>query len=165
MRQLLCLLALCLVFQVQADILLGKVIHVADDDTITILDVTNNQHKIRLTGVDALEKRQAFGNVSKHSLADMVAGQSVAVEWAKVDKYGRKVGKVLLAGLGANLEQVKRGLAWHYRAYEREQPVIDRLAYADAEVEAKAARRGLWADVEPVPPWEFRRKLKVETYR
>jgi endonuclease YncB( thermonuclease family) len=145
MRQLLCSLALCLMFQVQADTLLGKVINVADGDTITVLDDTHTQHKIRLTGVDAPEKRQAFGNVSKQSLADMVAGQSVAVEWAKVDKFGRKVGKVLLAGLGANLEQVKRGLAWHYRAYEREQPVIDRLAYADAEVEAKAARRGLWA--------------------
>lgn len=88
----------------------------------------------------------------------MVAGQSVVVEWAKVDKYGRKVGKVLLAGLDCNLVQVKRGLAWHYKAYEREQSVIDRLTYADAGIEAKAARRGLWADTEPVPPWEFRHK-------
>ena len=88
----------------------------------------------------------------------MVAGQSVAVEWVKVDKYRRKVGKVLLDGLDCNLVQVKRGLAWHYKAYEREQPVIDRLAYADADIEAKAARRGLWADAEPVPPWEFRHK-------
>ena len=90
-------LALCLVFQVQADTLLGKVINVADGDTITVLDDTHTQHKIRLTGIDSPEKRQAFGNVSKQSLVDMVAGQSVAVEWVKVDKYGRKVGKVLLA--------------------------------------------------------------------
>ena len=104
------MLALCLVFQVQADTLLGKVINVADGDTITLLDDTNTQHKIRLAGIDAPEKRQAFGNVSKQSLADMVAGQSVAVEWVKVDRYGRKVGKVLLAGLDCNLVQVKRGL-------------------------------------------------------
>ena len=65
---------------------------------------------------------------------------------------------MLLVGLDCNLVQVERGLAWHYKAYEREQSVIDRLAYADAEVVAKAAKRGLWADAEPVPPWEFRRK-------
>ena len=87
----------------------------------------------------------------------MVAGQSVAVEWVKADRYGRKLGKVLLVGLDCNLVQVKRGLTWHYKAYEREQPAIDRLAYADAEIEAKAAKRGLWADAGPVLPWEFRR--------
>ena len=104
-------LALCLAFHVQADTLLGKVINVVDGDTITVLDDTHTQHKIRLTGIDAPEKRQAFGNVSKQSLADMVTGQSVVVEWVKVDKYGRKLGKVLLSGLDCHLVQVKRGLA------------------------------------------------------
>jgi len=106
------MLALCLVFQVQADTLLGKVIKVPDGDTITVLDNTHTQHKIRLAGIDAPEKRQGFGNVSKQSLADMVAGQSVAVEWVKADRYGRKVGKVLLAGLDVNLVQVERGQGW-----------------------------------------------------
>lgn len=153
-------LALCLVFQVQADTLLGKVINVADGDTITVLDDTHTQHKIRLTGIDAPEKRQAFGNVSKQSLAEQVAGQSVAVEWVKVDKYGRKVGKVLLAGLDCNLEQVKRGLAWHYKQYQREQSPTDQQSYAAAEIEARAAKLGLWRDADPVPPWEFRHKGK-----
>ena len=97
----------------QADTLLGKVINVGDGDTITVLDDTNTQHKIRLTCIDAPEKRQAFGNVSKQCLVEQVAGQSVAVSWGKVDKCGRKLSKVLLAGLCCNLEQVKRGLAWH----------------------------------------------------
>lgn len=153
-------LALCLVFQVQADTLLGKVINVADGDTITVLDDTHTQHKIRLTGIDAPEKRQAFGNVSKQSLAEQVAGQSVAVEWVKVDKYGRKVGKVLLAGLDCNLVQVKRGLAWHYKQYQREQSPTDQQSYAAAEIEARAAKLGLWRDADPVPPWEFRHKGK-----
>ena len=153
-------LALCLVFQVQADTLLGKVINVADGDTITVLDDTHTQHKIRLTGIDAPEKRQAFGNVSKQSLAEQVAGQSVAVEWGKVDKYGRKLGKVLLAGLDCNLVQVKRGLAWHYKQYQREQSPTDQQSYAAAEIEARAAKLGLWRDADPVPPWEFRHKGK-----
>ena len=152
------MLVLCLVSQAQAETLLGKVIHVQDGDSITVLDETHTQHKIRLSGIDAPERRQAFGNISKESLAEQVAGQSVAVEWDKVDRYGRKVGKVLLGGLDCNLEQIKRGLAWHYKQYQREQSPADRQRYAAAEVKARAAKLGLWRDVEQVPPWEFRRK-------
>ena len=79
-----------------------RVVGVADGDTITVRDANKVQHKIRLAGIDALEKRQAFGSVSKQSLVEQVAGQSVAVEWVKVDKYGRKVGEVLLAGRELN---------------------------------------------------------------
>lgn len=153
-------LVLCLVLQAQAETLLGKVIHVQDGDSITVLDETHTQHKIRLSGIDAPERRQAFGNVSKESLAEQVAGQSVAVEWDKVDRYGRKVGKVLLAGMDSNLVQIKRGLAWHYKQYEREQSPADRQSYAEAEVEARAAKLGLWRDAAPLPPWHFRRNGK-----
>ena len=131
----------------------------ADGDTITVLDDTNTQHKIRLTGIDAPEKRQAFGNVSKQSSSEMVAGQSVAVDWVKVDRYGRKVGKVLLAGLDCILEQIKRGLAWHYKQYQREQSSTDQQSYAAAEIAAKEAKLGLWRDVDLTPPWEFRHKV------
>ena len=154
------MLVLCLVSQAQAETLLGKVIHVQDGDSITVLDDTRTQHKIRLTGIDAPERRQAFGNVAKESLAEQVAGQSVAVEWDKVDRYGRKVGKVLLAGMDSNLVQIKRGLAWHYKQYEREQSPADRQSYAEAEVEARAAKLGLLRDAAPLPPWHFRRNGK-----
>jgi endonuclease YncB( thermonuclease family) len=80
----------------------------------------------------------------------------VAVEWVKVDKYGRKLGKVLLGGLDCNLVQVKRGLAWHYKQYQREQSPNDRKLYEAAEDSAKAGMRGLWRDTDAVPPWEFR---------
>ena len=159
-KTLLMAAVLLLALQANADTLLGKVINVADGDTITVLDDTHTQHKIRLTGIDAPEKRQAFGNVSRLSLAEQVAGQSVAVEWAKVDKYGRKLGKVLLAGLDSNLVQVKRGLAWHYKQYQREQSPADQQSYAAAEIEARATKLGLWRDADPMPPWEFRHKGK-----
>jgi len=134
----------------------GRVVGVSDGDTITVLDSTNTQHKVRLSGIDAPEKKQPFGQRSKESLSDLVFDKPVTVDTDKQDRYGRKVGKVLVDGQDANLEQVKRGFAWHYKAYEREQPSIDRKVYAGAETEAKAARLGLWADTEPVPPWEFR---------
>jgi endonuclease YncB( thermonuclease family) len=125
-----------------------------------ILDDARTQHKIRFACIDAPESKQAFGYVSKQSLTEQVAGKNVLVDWDKVDRYGRKVGKVLLDSQDVNLEQMKRGMAWHYKAYEREQSVIDRKVYADAENEAKAAMRGLWADADPVPPWDFRRRQK-----
>jgi len=78
----------------------------------------------------------------------------------KRDKYGREVGKILLIGRDVNLEQVSRGFAWHYKECQREQSVNDRKLYDFAEKEARAARRGLWADADPLPPWDFRHRGK-----
>ena len=81
----------------------------------------------------------------------------VAVEWAKRDRYGRIVGKVMVEELDAGLAQITSGFAWHYKQYEKEQSPVDRARYASAEVEARAQRAGLWQDKNPIPPWEFRR--------
>jgi endonuclease YncB( thermonuclease family) len=139
-----------------AETITGRVVGVADGDTITVLDSSKTQHKIRLTGIDAPEKKQAFGQRSKESLSDLVFSREVAVETTKVDRYGRELGKVLVDGVDANLEQIRRGLAWHYKSYQRDQSPADRAAYAQAEEQAREARKGLWADSQPVPPWEFR---------
>lgn len=139
-----------------AENIAGRVVGVADGDTITVLDSTNQQHKIRLAGIDAPEKNQPWGQASKQSMSDQVFDRQVIVETGKRDRYGREVGKVLVDGRDANLEQIKRGLAWHYKKYEREQPAADRPVYATAEIEARSARRGLWADSSPMPPWEWR---------
>lgn len=156
MRSVLATLLLCLALPAHADILTGKVVRVADGDTVTILDSSNQQHKIRLMGIDAPEKKQAFGQRSKQSLSEMVAGKTVRVDWNKRDRYRRIVGKILLDGRDVNLEQVKRGMAWHYKAYEREQDVEDRSAYAQAEHQAQSKHIGLWADANTLAPWEFR---------
>ena len=150
-------LALFYALTASAEELTGKVIRVADGDTITVLSSANQQHKIRLMGIDAPEKGQPFGNASRESLASMVAGRNVSVEWHKRDRYGRLVGQVFADSHDVGLVQIERGMAWHYKAYEREQRPADAQAYAGAEVEAKAARRGLWADPGSVPPWEWRR--------
>ena len=139
-----------------ADTLTGEVVGIADGDTLTLLDATKTQHKIRLAGIDAPEKRQPFGDRSKQSLAAMVFRKQVTVDWTKHDRYGRIIGKVLVGGEDACLAQVRAGLAWHYKAYEREQSHADRDRYAQAEVEARRGRRGLWRDPSPTPPWEFR---------
>ena len=128
----------------------------ADGDTITVLDSDKVQHKIRLAGIDAPEKKQAFGNRSKEALSGMVFDKTVNVETEKRDRYGRQIGKVLVDGQDVNLVQVERGMAWFYRQYQREQSPNDRRLYEAAEDVAKAGKRGLWRDAEPVPPWDFR---------
>lgn len=136
--------------------IVGRVVSVADGDTITLLDGDKQQHKIRLDGIDAPEKSQAFGDRSKQSLSDLAHGRDARADCHKTDPYGREVCKVLVDGVDVNLEQVRRGMAWHFKRYEREQRPEDRRAYADAEVEARSARRGLWRDAQPMPPWEWR---------
>lgn len=138
----------------------GKVIGVADGDTVTLLDAQKNQHKIRLQGIDATEKAQAFGNKSKQSLHEMVHGKEVFVDVQKKDKYGRSVGKILVNQTDACLEQIKRGMAWHYKQYANEQSPEDRDVYAQAESTARAQSLGLWKDKSPTPPWAFRKQNK-----
>jgi endonuclease YncB( thermonuclease family) len=139
-----------------ADQIEGKVVSVADGDTVTVLDTGRVLHKIRLSDIDAPERSQAFGRRSREYLASLVAGEQVAVETDKKDRYGRNVGKILCQGRDINLAMVNAGLAWHYKKYEREQPASDRLLYASAEQEARERRLGLWLDTEPMAPWDWR---------
>ncbi|MDT3708287.1 MAG: thermonuclease family protein [Thiobacillus sp.] len=140
-----------------ADTLTGRVVGIADGDTLTVLDASNTQHKIRLSGIDSPEKGQPFGQVCKQSLSDLAYGRVVAVEASKLDRYGRVIGKVLVDGEDASLEQIRRGCGWHYKRYQNEQILDDRLAYSRVEESARASRVGLWTDHEAVPPWEWRK--------
>lgn len=148
-----------------ADTLLGRVVGVSDGDTVTVLDSRNQQYKIRLMGIDAPEKSQAFGNRSKQFLSSLVFNRQVQVEYNKRDRYGRAVGKIIVDGKDANLAQIEAGMAWHYKQYQKEQSADDRVAYASAEEQARVGRRGLWQDSEPTPPWEYRKKARENISR
>jgi endonuclease YncB( thermonuclease family) len=138
--------------------LTGQVVKVADGDTITVLDHTDTQHRIRLQGIDAPERKQAFGNASRKHLASLVAGKTVTVEWHKRDRYGRIVGIVIVDGMDVNLMQLTAGMAWFYRFYQKELSPENRKLYAQAGDEARANKKGLWRDKNPMPPWEWRRQ-------
>jgi endonuclease YncB( thermonuclease family) len=137
--------------------IIGKVVGVSDGDTITVLDAAKQQHKIRLEGIDAPESNQDYGSRAKQSLSDLVFGKVVTVTISKKDKYGRTLGRVTLDGKDIGQEQIKRGMAWFYRAYQAELPENIAAMYELGEVRAKAEKRGLWADASPIPPWDFRR--------
>jgi endonuclease YncB( thermonuclease family) len=130
--------------------LIGRVVKVSDGDTITVLDSSKTQHKIRLQGIDAPEKSQAYGDAAQRYLAGLVAGQEVRVAWSKRDKYDRILGTVYVKGEEVNLAMLRAGYAWHYKKFD------STPAYAQAESIARAARRGLWAGLDPIPPEQFR---------
>ena len=141
-----------------AEQMVGKVIKVTDGDTVNVLTSDNETHKIRLSGIDAPEKKQAFGNKSKQALSDLIDGKTVNIEYNKLDRYQRVVGKITFDGQDVNLRQIKLGLAWHYKKYEKEQDVEDRSIYADEEYLAQRDKRGLWADQNPTAPWDYRKR-------
>jgi endonuclease YncB( thermonuclease family) len=164
-RYLLFVLATLAISPVGADII-GKVVAVTDGDTIKVLDDNKVQHKIRLTGIDAPEKAQPFGNASRKHLATMLADKEVRVETTKNDRYGRVLGKVWVQPrdcpscgktLNANHAQILSGMAWWYQDYAKDQSAEDQGRYESAVVEARKRKLGLWSEPNPIPPWAWRR--------
>ena len=137
-----------------AQIITGKVVGVADGDTLTILDDSKQTYKIRLAQIDAPEKKQDFGQASKSSLSDICFGKDAHVEVETIDKYKRYVAIVTCNGIEANLVQVRNGMAWVYVQYAKDKK------YFDVQEEAKKYRIGLWSIDNPTPPWKFRKSKK-----
>lgn len=165
-----CLLALGLLLAtapLRADTLAGRVVDVADGDTITIRDGRKTRHTVWLAGIDAPKSKQPFAQASKQHLSQLVSGKDVSVEWQQHDRYGRIVGKVTLAAPGcsscaptldAGLAQLEAGMAWWDRDYRRQQTLEDQGRYEYAEFDARMKRVGLWQDPAPVPPTEWRKR-------
>lgn len=135
---------------VEPPVLTGKVVSVHDGDTLRVLDAHGTQHTVRLQGIDAPETKQAFGSKARNRLADLTLGKVVAVRVGGSDQYGRTLGTVEIKGESVNRRMVADGMAWHYARYSKD------AGLAGAERQARAAKRGLWADKAPVPPWEWR---------
>jgi endonuclease YncB( thermonuclease family) len=128
------------------------VVSVSDGDTIIVLRPGNVQEKVRLAEIDCPEKGQPFGQAAKRKTGDLAAQKTVTVEVRTTDRYGRTVGEVFLPdGSSLNRELVRAGYAWWYRQYSKD------TSLGDLEGDARRARRGLWSEPTPVPPWEWRR--------
>ncbi len=140
-----------------AQTITGKVVGVSGGDTLTVLDANKRQHKIRLNWIDAPDSSQDWGSRAKQSLSDLVFGKTVTVVSSKRDRYGCVLGKVALNGKDINLEQVNRGMAWFYRLFATDLSREDATAYEQAEASARKEGRGMWADGEQIPPWDYRR--------
>ncbi|MBV4357560.1 thermonuclease family protein [Pinibacter aurantiacus] len=156
MRTFLFSLLLIFTINVSAQTLKGKVVKVSDGDTITILDSVHHQIKIRLYGIDCPEKKQDYGTVAKNFTADRCFSKVISVVSKGKDKYGRTLGVVILPDKSElNLLLLQRGLAWHYKTFDKS------IRYAGAELNAKQQKYGLWAGKNPVAPWEFRKEGSI----
>lgn len=149
-------------FLAHAETISGRIVSVADGDTLTILDTTNQQHKIRIAGIDSPEKAQDFGQKAKTNLSALAFDQPATADCRKRDRYQRRVCVVRVAGKDVGLEQVRAGMAWWYRQYISEQTTLERAEYEQAELGAKLRRLGLWGGKPPIPPWEWRRGYRLE---
>jgi endonuclease YncB( thermonuclease family) len=162
-----------------AEILHGTVAMVTDGDTVTLVDDNGFSHRVRLAGIDAPEKNQPYGKESTKNLRWLVYNQRVNIEYSKYDRYGRIVGKMevnpkgdkfclqidCIRKLDVGLEQIKLGMAWHYKRYEKEQSIVDRSLFSNAERVVKKSKIGLWKDKNPIPPWKWRRDNRLKALK
>jgi micrococcal nuclease len=139
--------------------LTGKVVSIADGDTLTLL-VDKTQIRVRLEGIDTPERAQPFGRKAGQALAKKVFGKVVQVDDLGKDRYGRTLGIVRLDKRNVNLELVREGWAWWYRKHAPKNREL-----ATAEAAARKAKRGLWADTKPIPPWDWRQSERERKSR
>jgi micrococcal nuclease len=131
----------------------GKVIKIVDGDTYDVLTKDYKTIRIRMNGIDAPEKKQAFGQKSKDYLGSLCFGKEVQIKPKNYDRNKRLIADSFTAsGKDLSREMVRAGYAWHFKKYSS-----DKILAAD-ENHARALRAGLWVDNEPVAPWTYRSK-------
>ena len=136
-----------------AQVLQGKVVRIADGDSFTLLTEGKMQVRVRMHGIDAPENGQAYSQVSKQYLGNLIFNQKVTIEVKSRDKYRRVVGMVIVGDKNINEIMLAEGYAWHFIRYDKNK------AWANLQDQARRAKKGLWRDANPVAPWDYR-KLK-----
>ena len=139
----------------------GRCVGVSDGDTIKVLTTAKQQIRVRIAFIDAPEKGQPFGQCAKEAMSDLVFGKDVELRPHGIDRYGRLVARVFVAGQDAGLELLKQGLCWVYEKYVGEASAEIRTSYHNAQDAAQSERVGLWQDTDPIPPWEWRKVKHV----
>jgi len=142
----------------QTETLVGKVVRVADGDTIELQPSEGPQFRVRFQGIDAPELHQPFGMESQRFLKSLINGKTILVKVEKTDRYGRTVGRIWLPRdeegkrpLDVEEKMLNMGLAWHYSYFNHEKKL------ARAQENAQNAKRGLWSESNPIPPWKWRK--------
>ncbi|MDT7604053.1 MAG: hypothetical protein QOF61_2050 [Acidobacteriota bacterium] len=140
----------------------ARVLAVLDGNTLSARNVTTGQQSyVRLRGTDAPELQQPYGAQAREHLASLVMGKSVRVEFKGTDRMGTVEGRVVADGVDINLAQLEAGLAWFHTVYANELSDEQKQLYEEAEKDSRAARRGLWKDAAPTPPWQYRAANKI----
>lgn len=163
LRNLTLIVILLLLFPILADAgqksLQAKVMKVSDGDTVVVSPIEGGDFiKCRLYGIDAPEGSQSYGDEARTELKRLILAQTVDIQTTGDITYHREVCRITFNGLDVNLEMVKRGAAWAYRKYLKK-PY--KALYVEAEADAREKGVGLWKDIDPTPPWEYRKAQKT----
>ena len=134
----------------------AKVVRIVDGDTLVVLNDANEQIKIRLEGIDTPEKGQPFGTKAKDMLGDLTFGKTATVAVTGQDWFGRTLGYIIADGVNANAAMIENGMAWHYVKYNKDEEL------AALQQQTQAVGLGLWADANPVAPWDWRAQKREE---
>ena len=145
-----------------AELLEGMVERVKDGDTVRLRLAGGERADVRLAGIDTPEKAQPFGRAAGRRLAALCLGRRAEADRRDTDRFGRAVGRLFCDGRDVGRLLIAEGLAWHFKRYERNQPLDERDADSSAESAARDARVGLWSEADPIPPWEWRKAAKAE---
>lgn len=148
--------------ETERETIYGKVVYISDGDTIHLQQNNGIKIKIRLYGIDAPEKSQAYGPQSTGILRQLIGNQYVSVKSFGEDRYHRCLGKIFLNRQDINAEMLRLGAAWHYKYYDK---TSDFQRYADIENSARQNHRGLWNKPNPTPPWEYRKRMRAQGQR
>jgi endonuclease YncB( thermonuclease family) len=139
-----------------ANVLNTTGIRVIDGDTVEVTPLSGQSERVRLLGIDAPESKQEYGTKSTTELSQCVNNAIVTIEWTERDRYDRLLGKVIANNIDCNLNQLQKGAAWHYKEYQSSQTPYDRIEYANAEIVARLNGRGLWSNLYPIKPSDYR---------
>lgn len=141
----------------------GKAVKILDGDTFDLLtnpparQGTAETLRIRLDGIDCPEKNQPFGKEATQYLKELLADKPLRVTGSKKDRDGRLIGTVFVAGTtNVNQALIRTGFAWHFTQYSKDSTL------AMLERDARIRRVGLWADAQPIAPWEWRKGKRPE---
>lgn len=132
----------------------GKIVRVIDGDTVIILDSSNDQHRIRLDGIDAPESGQPYGNKATEFVKEITREKKIVVEWRKKDRYNRILGVVYADGMNVNKALLENGLAWHYKFFNNDADL------AKLELQARKVKLNIWSETNPVEPYLWRKNKK-----
>ena len=159
-RCMLAALALLLSSLAQAEEIRVKVTRIIDGDTVVVLSDQHEELRVRLAGIDCPEKRrnQPYWRFAKDALSDRVAGRTITVDFDKRDRWGRLIGVLWLNNQDVNAELVGIGACWHFKKYQHEQSESDQVRYHELELSARQRHIGLWADRQPIAPWDWRKQ-------
>jgi len=151
MKYLLVLLLLSTSLSTGSSTIRGKVVRIADGDTITILTEDNRQVKIRLDGIDCPERGQDYGTKATDFTRELCAGKTVTIDSIGTDRYKRVLGVVWADSVNVNEALLRNGLAWRYK-YNKS------AHYLELEQQARGKKLNIWSMKNPVAPWDFRKK-------